>query len=177
MNAAPVAPPTTGRRRPIGLVGALAALSLGAYIPIWFGLTWAEIRREDHDERKDPLAHALSLFVPGYNVWQTYRHFRAVNDLLARTSATLRVDPMSACLGLLIWWITFTHYSSEPIFLILDAIELVAGTIVVVYGQRALNAAWATRGAEERILETDWAALGIAAIYALLTVVGFLAPS
>ncbi len=174
MNVRPAAAPMAGRRRPLWLVGALTALSLGAYIPIWFGLTWAEMRRENGDVRMAPLAHALSLFVPGYNAWQAHRHFRGIDALLERSGATRRVDATSGALGLAIWWITFTHYSSEPLFIVLDAIELIAGTAVVVYGQRALNVLWAARGAEERIVETDWFALAAAGSYALLTVVGFL---
>lgn len=174
MNARPAAEPRAGRRRPLWLVGALSALSLGAYIPIWFGLTWAELRREDGDARKDPVAHALSVFIPGFNAWQAYRHFRAIGDLAERSGGGVRVDATTAALGVIIWWVTFTHYASDPIFLVLDAIELVAGTAVVVYGQRALNPLWAARGAEERILDTDWLALAIAGTYALLTVLMFL---
>ena len=166
-----------GRRRPLWLVAALSALSLGVYIPIWFGLTGAELQRDDGDATKSPLAHALSVFVPLYNIWQAARHFSAIDAAIARSGASRRVDPTTAGLGLLIWWLTFTHYASDPIFLVLDAVELVAGTAVVVYGQRALNAAWEARGAEERVLDTDWAALAIAVTYAALTVAGFLAGS
>jgi len=174
VSARPAAAPRLGRRRPLWLVGALTVLSLGAYIPIWFGLTWAELRREDGDRRKDPVAHALSIFVPGYNAWQAHRHFRAIGDLARRSGGTPRIDATTAALGVAIWWVTFTHYASDPIFLVLDAVELVAGTAVVVYGQRALNALWAARGAEERVLDTDWFALAVAGTYALLTVIGFL---
>lgn len=169
--------PAPGRRRPLWLVGALAALSLGVYIPIWFGLTWAELRRSDGDAGKSPLWHALSIFVPLYNILQVRRHFAACNVLLERAGIGARVDPTTAGLGLIIWWLTFTHYSSDPIFLVLDAVELAAGTAVVVYGQRALNLAWAARGIEERVLETDWLALAIALTYALLTIAGFLGAS
>ena len=169
------------RRRPLWLVGALAALSIGVYIPIWFGLTWAELRRERRDATMSPLGHALSLFVPVFGVWQAYRHFRVLDSMLRAVDKTRGVDAVTAAIGTGIWWLTFTHYSLDPIFMLLDAVELAAGTAVVVYGQRALNAYWRARPGpevQERVTELDWMALAIAASYALLTIVGFLgAPS
>jgi len=155
----------------------LTALSLGAYIPIWFGLTWAELRRETKNGSFMPLGHALGTLLPGVNVVIAWRHFRVIDELLQKTGGA-RVDPMSAAIGVVIWWLTFTHYSSEPLFLVLDAVELIAGTAVVVYGQRALNRYWAGQGGEERVLETDMFALAVAATYALFTIIGFFsAPS
>ncbi len=122
-----------------------------------------------------PLGHALSLFVPGYNAWQVHRHFAAANVLLEKAGVSTRVDPLTAAIGLLIWWLTFTHYAADPLFLALDAIELAAGAAVVVYGQRGLNALWAAHGAEERLLESDRLALAAAAAYALITVMALLA--
>lgn len=144
-------------------------------MPIWFGLTWAELRRETKDETMNPLGHALLTLVPGLNVTLVWRHFKVINAFLERTGVPMRLDPMSGAIGIIIWWLTFTHYASDPVFLALDAIELAAGTAVVVYGQRALNAAWTSRGAEERVLQTDLMALAIAGTYALFTIVGFLA--
>jgi hypothetical protein len=155
----------------------LSLLTLGAYVPIWFGLTWSEMRRETKDEQMLPLGHALSTLVPGWNAWQAWRHFRAIDALLEKAGRPERVDATSGALGLVIWWVTFTHYASEPIFLALDAIELLAGTAVLVYGQRGLNAFWASRGAEERVTETDLVILAIAGIYALFTIVGFLSAA
>ena len=155
----------------------LSLLSLGAYLPIWFGLTWAEMRRERNDEGMMPLAHALSTLIPGLNAVQAWRHFRAIDALLEKAGLAGRVDPTSAAIGLVIWWLTFTHYSSEPLFLVIDAVELVAGTTVLVYGQRALNVIWAARGGEERVTETDRIALAIAGTYALVTVIGLLSTT
>jgi energy-converting hydrogenase Eha subunit E len=154
-------------------VTVLSVLTLGAYVPIWFGLTWDELRRESGDARMQPLGHALSTLLPGWNAWIALGHFRRIDGLLEKADRPFRVDATSAAIGVVIWWLTFTHYSSEPLFLALDAIELVAGTAVVVYGQRALNAFWETRGAEERVLETDLMAIGVAIVYSLFTLVSF----
>lgn len=125
----------------------------------------------------NPLGHAMLTLVPGLNVTLVWRHFRAINALLERNGVAARLDPMSGAIGIIIWWLTFTHYASDPVFLALDAIELIAGTAVVTYGQRALNANWASRGAQERVLETDLMALAIAGTYALFTIVGFVSAS
>ncbi len=152
-------------------------LTLGAYVPIWFGLTWSELRKEKADDQMYPLGHAISVLVPGWNAWQAWRHFRAIDALAAAGGATRRVDATSAAIGLVIWWLTFTHYSTEPLFLLLDAIELAAGTAVLVYGQRALNAYWERRGGDERVLETDLVGLVLAATYGVLSVLGALAAA
>ncbi len=175
------------------LVGALTVLSLGAYVPIWYGLSWVELKRETDDggtsplargtgdTGMQPLAHALSIFVPVYGLWQAYRHFAVLDALRRKVDPAHGVDALTGAIGTGIWWLTFTHYSSEPIFQALDAVELAAGTAVILYGQHALNAYWRSRpGApvEERMTEVDWAALGIAASFALLTIVGgLLAPA
>ena len=148
-------------------------LTLGAYIPVWFGLTWSELRRETGDARLYPLGHALSTLVPGWNAWQAWRHFRAIDGLAERAGSAVRVDATSAAIGIVIWWLTFTHYSLEPLFIAFDVVELVAGSAVVVYGQRALNASWERRGGEERVLESDLFILALATVYFVISVLGF----
>jgi hypothetical protein len=138
------------------------------------------MRSETREERMQPLAHALSLFVPFYGYWQVHRHFTLIGQLLARAGSA-RVDAMSATLGAVLWSMTFLHYSNEPLFTVLNAIELAAAAAVVVYGQRALNAYWRARPtsvAPERILPTDWIALAVAAAFFVWSLTGyFTAPA
>ena len=119
-----------------------------------------------------PFAHALSIFVPIYGVWQAYRHFALIDTLRRKVDPAHGVDALTGAIGTGIWWLTFTHYSTEPIFVALDAIELVAGAALVMYGQRALNGYWRARpghaGGARSMTQLDWLALGVAAIYALL---------
>ena len=151
-------------------------LSLGIYLPLWLGFTWAELRRETGDERMQPLGHALSVFVPGYGFWQVYRHFALIGSVLDRVGLKNKVDPFSATIGVVLWSLTFLHYSSEPIFVALDMLELVAATGVVVYGQRALNEYWRARpgpAVEERVLSTDWIAVALAGVYFLSWILAY----
>lgn len=157
------------------LVAALTVLTFGLYLPIWFGLTWSEMRKDTGDTQMFPLGHALSTLVPGWNAWQAWRHFRAIDALVSR-GGKWHVDATSAAVGLVIWWLTFTHYSSDPLFLVLDTIELAAGTAVVAYGQRALNRYWTARGGEERLLETDIIALAAAATYGIVNLISLVSP-
>ncbi|HYK97886.1 MAG TPA: hypothetical protein VEU77_05780, partial [Candidatus Acidoferrales bacterium] len=113
--------------------------------------------------------------VPGWNAWQAWRHFKAIDGLVSR-GGKWHVDATTAAVGLVVWWLTFTHYSSEPLFLVLDTIELAAGTAVVAYGQRALNRYWMSRGGEERILETDIIALAAAAAYGVVNLLSLVSP-
>jgi hypothetical protein len=153
----------------------LTVLSLGAYLPIWLGLSWAELKRETGDATMQPLPHALSIFVPVYGVWQAHRHFALLDTLRRKVDPVHGVDAVTGAIAAGIWWLTFTHYSADPIFVALDAIELAAGTALVLYGQHALNGYWRSRPGPpvaERITQLDWLALGVAVSYALLTVTG-----
>ena len=128
-----------------------------------------------------PSAHAASIFIPGYGSWQAYRHFALIGQALTRVGSPPKVDPFTAALGTTVWWVTWLHYSNEPLFVVLNLIELVAGTAVVVFGQRALNAYWAARPGqppEERVLQTDWLALGMAAAFFIfITITNVAAPT
>ncbi len=117
-----------------------------------------------------PVGHALSVFVPGYGYWQVYRHFALIASLLDRVGVKNKVDPFSATIGVVLWSLTFLHYSAEPIFVLLDMIEVLAAIGVVVYGQRALNEYWRARPGpevQERVLTTDWIAVTLAGAYFL----------
>ena len=127
-----------------------------------------------------PLGHALSMIVPGYNYWQIYRHFALLAAQLAKVDGKTSVDPLSATLGAALFSLTFFHWSSEVVFTILNVIELAAATAVVVYGQRALNAYYLARPGqpvEQRVLEVDWIALVLAATNFILVVLSYATPS
>lgn len=125
-----------------------------------------------------PFAHALSIFVPIYGIWQSFRHFTLIDAVRRKVDPAHGVDALTGALGTGIWWLTFTHYSTEPIFVALDAIELAAGAAIVMYGQHALNRYWLSRPGPpvaEGMTQVDWLAISVAASYALYTLVGVLA--
>jgi hypothetical protein len=128
-----------------------------------------------------PAVHGVSIFVPGYGTWQAYRHFALIGQLLAKVGSSVKIDPTTAALGTTVWWVTWLHYSNEPVFVVLNFVELIAGTAVVFFGQRALNAYWTARPgppAEDRVLQTDWFALGVAAaFFVFITFTNVTAPT
>ena len=122
--------------------------------------------------------HALSILIPGFGAWQAFQHFALIDRLVARVGNPARVDPITAALAVTVWWITWLHYSNEPLFVALNVIELAAGTAVVVLGQRALNAYWRARpGAslEEQVLLGDWLALALVTTFFVVVLVSNLA--
>ena len=124
-----------------------------------------------------PFAHALSIFVPIYGIWQAFRHFTLIDAVRRKVDPARGVDALTGAIGTGIWWPTFTHYSTEPIFVALDAIELAAGAAIVMYGQHALNGYWRARpgpAVAEGMTHLDWVAISVAASYAFITLVGIL---
>src|SRR2546430_17538248 len=92
------------RRRPLWLVAALSVLSTGIYVPLWFGLSWTELRRETANERMQPAWHALSIFVPGYGSWQVYQHFPTIPLALGPLPGTPKIHPLSPTNGTPRWF-------------------------------------------------------------------------
>ena len=68
----------------------LAVLSFGLYQLYWFYLTWKQLASET-DEDHYPVWHALSLFVPIYNLFRVHRHMSVIKELASRSSVVLHV--------------------------------------------------------------------------------------
>ena len=84
-------------------MAALTVLSYGIYVPLWFGFSWAELRRDSADDTMQPAAHGASIFIPGYGTWQAYRHFALIGQLLTRVGSPLKVEPSTAALATTVW--------------------------------------------------------------------------
>ena len=110
-----------------------------------------------------------------------FNYYLRALGLPARSWLADPATAMWAIIATTVWWVTWLHYSNEPLFVVLNLIELIAGTAVVVFGQCALNAYWAVRPgppAEGRMLQTDWFALGMAAaFFVFITVTNVTAPT
>jgi hypothetical protein len=64
----------------------------------------AELKRETKDAGMSPLAHALSIFVPFYGLWQAYRHFTLLDTLRRKVDPEHGVDALTGAIGTGIWW-------------------------------------------------------------------------
>src|SRR5204862_6803771 len=109
------------------------------------------------------------------------RHFALVAELLAKVGSPRKGAPCTAARAATGWCVTWLLYSNGPLFVVFNLIELSAGTAVVVFGQRALNAYWAARPgppADGRVVQTDWFALGMAAaFFVFITITNVAAPT
>jgi hypothetical protein len=156
-SAAPVqvAPPpaeaVVSRQRPAWVVVILTVLTLGIYWFVWFGITWAEMKRALRNDRMHPFAHALSLIVPIYNIFQIYAHYRTLDNLALQSGSSTRVNPWLV-LGALFGSAILTNVASlaDPS---VGAVVSLAGVAVALwvpgYGQAALNAIWRARAGRE----------------------------
>ena len=96
---------------------------------------------------------------------------------LGEEGLKILAEVLSAGLLPTAWVYRLNSTIGEPLFQLFNLIEWTAGAAVVAYGQRGLNAYWASRGGEERVLETDLFALAIAGTWGLLSLIGMLTPA
>ena len=79
------------RRAPLQLdlsrVLVLSIVSTGLYLLFWSYYTWKQLQPET-GERHYPVWHALTLFVPIYNLFRLHRHFAVINDLAAKAGSS-----------------------------------------------------------------------------------------
>ena len=146
-------------RRPLWLVAGLTLATFGVYWYYWLGKSWSEMKAEVDDPGMDPLGHVLAMFVPIYNLFRLFAHYRVINQLLARTSSLVRVQPWLPVgftlfgpvavllVGALLLSIVITVAPSSSIsalmsILLIAAYLFSAQLFRVLYGQHGLNAYW-----------------------------------
>jgi hypothetical protein len=79
--------PTPWRRvRPLWRTVALTVATINLYWFYWFWATWRELKHETGDRGMKPIGHMLSLFVPIYQLFRIYAHFRKIRDLVVERS-------------------------------------------------------------------------------------------
>ncbi|MDP6550352.1 MAG: hypothetical protein QF659_09805, partial [Dehalococcoidia bacterium] len=59
----------------------MSVLSNGLYLFYWFYLTWKQYREQTRIEAF-PVWHALTLMVPGYNLFRIHSHMRSLKQLM-----------------------------------------------------------------------------------------------
>lgn len=97
--------PTPWRRvRPLWRTIALTVATFSLYWFYWFWATWRELKHETSDESMKPFGHMLSLFVPIYQLFRIYAHFRAIRDLVIQRSKdkSMGLAPLSPGVALVL---------------------------------------------------------------------------
>jgi hypothetical protein len=121
------------------LCAILVVLTFDLYTLWWFGRTWARIKREDGDQGKRPVWHALSMFVPIYGLFQFYGHMRTIRDLSRQPTG---ISPGAMTVA----WIVVSGLSAvagrpESSFWLTVMAALLGGALIGL-AQAGLNIAW-----------------------------------
>jgi hypothetical protein len=135
------------RQRPGWGVILLTLFSFGLYFVVWFGQTWSELKRIVRDPGMSPFWHALTQFVPIYNLFRVHAHFRVINAQSASRALPRATAPGLAVAG--IWLALLVGRASGRIpdtygaswLVVSGAADLLIGAILAS-GQRALNRVW-----------------------------------
>ena len=147
-------------QRPVWLVVALSMATFGLYLPVWLGLTWAQMRRELPEAKMDPVAHVLVAFIPIYGWTRLQAHQSVVNTLRRRAGLEGGLAPglfMLVWLGLAVIGLSF---------------------VIAGQSQAALNAYWRAvggDGARPRVRPAEWATLALATPVAAVVLLAVLA--
>jgi hypothetical protein len=70
----------------------MTVASYGFYLIYWFYVTWKQYRDHTGDEAY-PIWHALTLFVPIYNLFRTYAHMRTYRNLMSGEGLGTTISP------------------------------------------------------------------------------------
>lgn len=81
------------RVRPLWRTVALVVATFGLYFFYWFGATWDELKQETGKKGMHPWGHFFSLFVPIYQLFQIYAHFRLIKEVIVQRSGAKSVTP------------------------------------------------------------------------------------
>tara|TARA_B100000315_G_scaffold37613_1_gene32231 strand:+ start:904 stop:1614 length:711 start_codon:yes stop_codon:yes gene_type:complete len=86
---------------PLRRVLIMSALSYGLYLFYWFYLTWKQYR--DHTQTEAyPVWHALTLMVPGYNLFRAHAHMRSFKGLMLNAGLASTISAGSGVVLVLI---------------------------------------------------------------------------
>jgi hypothetical protein len=79
-------------------------VSYGLYLFYWFYLTWKQYR--DHTGAEAyPVWHALTLFVPIYDLFRTHAHVRSFKELMLNAGLSTNLSVGGAVLLMLSYWV------------------------------------------------------------------------
>ena len=137
----------------IGRVVVLSLLSFGLYQVWWFYITWKHLDSETSEEHH-PVWHALTLFVPIYNLFRMHHHVSVVRNL-----ATGAGVATSLSVGLIVILFAVSNVldgislriDDRGTLIVLGVLSTVLTTTVLYLPQEILNEYWrSVRGANLR---------------------------
>ena len=137
----------------IGRVVILSLLSAGIYILWWFYVTWKQLARETNEVHY-PVWHALTLFVPIYNLFRMHQHVSVIKNVAIGAGLT---TSLSASLAVVMWGVSnamgfaLLRVEDQGAIFMLTLLATVLSTTVVYLAQGTLNQFWqSVRGVDLR---------------------------
>lgn len=149
-------------RRPLWLVVVLTLVTSGSYLLVWFGVSWAELKRLARNQGMSPVGHALSLLIPILGLYRVHAHFRMLDALCASRGLAAGIRPVAAVAAM----------AAVTVFALAGLVGVTTGilgwvatgitAVVVAFGQRGLNRLWSSEFGSEaklRISTAEWVVL------------------
>lgn len=135
---------TSAVRLSTGRVATASILSFGLYFFYWFYLTWKQLASETN-ENHYPVWHALTLFVPIYNLFRIYRHMTVIKELAVRAGLTASLSPgWAVVLVIIISALDNASFRTTDVgvAVVLGVLSTAIATALIVWAQGNLNQYW-----------------------------------
>ena len=163
--------PSSAVRISIERVVLLTVLSSGLYLFYWFYLTWKQLASETGDEHR-PVWHALTLFIPIYNLFRMHAHVRVIGELAERRNIQVSLSPVVAVILLFVGnALSFSSFGVDKyiVLIVMSIIAVMLTTVLVTSLQSDLNRYWEARWPNE----LSYARIGVGEI--IFVVLGIIA--
>ena len=152
-------------------------LSGGLYIFYWLYITWKQLAKETNDQHF-PIWHALTWFVPFYQLTRLHRHATVIEGLATKAGVPTTLNPGTVvALGFAAFGLGLAaFYTLNPVLsFLLSVMVMTLTTTIIVWNQGALNAYWVTRYGENLDVAPIERAEGVIVLFGVLVWISTLA--
>lgn len=150
------------RQRPVWLVVLLTVVTSGAYLLVWFGVSWAEMKRVVRNPGMSPVGHALSLMIPILGLFRVYAHFQMITRLCTNAAVAAGINPVTAVAAMAAVTVLGIAGLSGSAIWVLRWVAIAITAAVIALGQRALNRIWSRAFAmttDHTVSRAEWVVL------------------
>ncbi len=134
---------------PLWRVAVMTVLSAGLYLFYWFYLTWKQYR-DSTDEEAYPVWHALTLFVPIYNLFRSHAHMRVFREMMDGRRIYTTISPVWAVIVIIVthvlsyidWNIPSVTQAQVQTSLAMSMASMVAILALLLHAQSNINRYW-----------------------------------
>lgn len=136
-------------RLPLRRVLIMSVVSAGLYLLYWFYLTWRQYR-DSTGLKAYPVWHALTLFVPIYNLFRIHAHMRAYSEAMSAQNLVSTISPGWAVVAVLAsiivsyfeWWSGPNTQLEAQVNAVLSLVSVAIVALLLVWVQSNLNRYW-----------------------------------